>query len=127
MRAPLIGALFLICFFFCDLRFLFGDHLGEFGFALVSGFGVDVEFLAFAVWQSWIEAAFPKVIVYLIDASRFEASYFGLFRLEFCLLWRFYSLVGWGVLHLTQTALISTETMLNLVTVSALRNSGSSL
>ena len=65
----LFGALFLFCLFFCDLRFLLGDHFGELGFALVTGFGVDVELLSFAVWQSWEEAAFPKVIVDLIDAS----------------------------------------------------------
>ena len=52
-----------------DLCFLFGDHFGEFGFALVAGFGVDVELLPLAVWQSWIEAAFPKVIIDLIDTS----------------------------------------------------------
>ena len=54
----------------CDLRFLFGDQFGEFGFTLVTGFGVDVELLSLAVWQSWIKAAFPEVIVDLIDASR---------------------------------------------------------
>ena len=63
-------ALFLFCFFLRDLRFLLGDHFSEFGFALLSRFGVDVEFLALAVWQARIEAAFPEVIVYLIDASR---------------------------------------------------------
>ena len=51
-------------------RFLLGDHLGELDFVLFAGFGVDVEFLSLAVWQSWIEAAFPEVIVYLIEASR---------------------------------------------------------
>jgi len=53
----------------CDLRFLFGDHFGEFDFALVSGFGVDVELLSLSVRESWIEAAFPKVIIDLIDTS----------------------------------------------------------
>ena len=59
----------MFCFFFRDLRFLFGDHLGELSFALLARFGVDVELLPLAVWQSWIEAAFPEVIVDLIDAS----------------------------------------------------------
>ena len=63
-------ALFLFCFFLRDLRFLLGDHFSELGFALLSRFGVDVEFLALAVWQARIEAAFPEGIVYLIDASR---------------------------------------------------------
>ena len=59
----------MFCLFLCNLRFLLGDHLGELGFALLTGFGIDVELLPFAAWQSWIEAAFPEVIVDLIDAS----------------------------------------------------------
>ena len=69
LKGALVGALFLFCLFLCNLRFLFSNHLGEFGFALLSRFGVDVELLPFAVWQSWIEAAFPEMIVDLIDAS----------------------------------------------------------
>ena len=68
-EGTLIGALFLICFFLCDLCFLLGDHFGEFDFALLLCFGVDVELLSFAVWQARIEAAFPEVIVYLIHTS----------------------------------------------------------
>ena len=69
-EGALVGALFSFCFPFRDLRFLFGDHFGEFGFALVAGFGVDVELLSFAVWQARIEAAFPEMMVDLIDATR---------------------------------------------------------
>ena len=65
----LVGALFSFRLFLRYLRFLFGDHFGELGFALLSRFSVDVEFLALTVWQSWIKSAFPEVIVYLIDAS----------------------------------------------------------
>ena len=69
IEGALVGALFYFCFFFRDLSFLFGDHFGELGFALLSGFGVDVELLPLAVWKSWIKAAFPEVIIDLIDAS----------------------------------------------------------
>ena len=68
--SSLYNLFFLFCFFFCNLRFLFGNHFGELDFALLSRFGVDVELLPLAVWQSWIEAAFPEMIVDLIDASR---------------------------------------------------------
>ena len=57
------------CFFFRNLRFDSLDHLGEFDFALLFGFGVDIEFLSLAVRQSWEEAAFPEVVVDLIHAS----------------------------------------------------------
>ena len=61
---------YLFFFFLCNLRFLLGDHFGEFSFALVAGFGVDVELLSFAVWQARIEAAFPEMMVDLIDETR---------------------------------------------------------
>ena len=64
----LLGTLFSFCFFLCNLRFLFGDHLGEFDFALLFCFGVDVELLSLTVWQSRIEAALPQVIIDLIHA-----------------------------------------------------------
>ena len=41
--------------------------VGELGFALLSGFGVDVELLPLAVWQSWEETAFPQAVVNLIQ------------------------------------------------------------
>ena len=75
IEGALFGALFLFCLFLCNLRFLLGDHLGELSFALLAGFGVDVELLPFTVWQSWIEAAFPKVIVYLIHTSGSRLAY----------------------------------------------------
>lgn len=39
---------------FRDLRFLFGDHFGEFGLALFAGFGVDVELLSFSICGKFI-------------------------------------------------------------------------
>ena len=68
-EGTLIGALFLFCFLFRDLHFLLGDHLGELDFVLFTDFSVDVELLSLTVWQAWIEAAFPEMIIDLIDAS----------------------------------------------------------
>ena len=56
-------------FLFRNLRFDSLDHLGEFDFALILCFGVDIEFLSLAVRQSWEEAAFPEVVIDLIQAS----------------------------------------------------------
>ena len=63
MVAPFVMPV-LLFLFLC-----YGDHPGVFVFALVAGFGVDVELLALDVWQPWIEAAFPEVIINLIQAS----------------------------------------------------------
>jgi len=60
----------LFRFFLCNLSFLFYDQHCELGFALVAGFGIDVEFFTFAVWQARIEAAFLEAIAHLIDATR---------------------------------------------------------
>ena len=38
-------------------------------------FGVDIEFLSLTVRQSWEEAAFPEVVVYLIQTSRAALTY----------------------------------------------------
>ena len=54
---------------FRDLCFYSFNHLGEFDFALLFRFGVDVEFLALAAGEPWEEAAFPEVVVDLIQAS----------------------------------------------------------
>ena len=96
-------------------------QLGKLFFTFFSCFCVYIVVFLLSVGVGRRVPPFIEVIVYHGNASRFGAADFRLFRLEFCLLWRFYNLVGWGL-----TALISAETMLNLVTVSALRNSGSS-
>ena len=69
------------CFCYRDFCFHSLDHLGKFDFALVAGFSVDVEFLVLAVRQSWEEAAFPEVVVYLIQASGAAFSYLSRDRL----------------------------------------------
>lgn len=46
-----------------NFRFHGFDQLCELGFALLSGFGVDVVLLPLAVWQARIEAAFPEAVV----------------------------------------------------------------
>ena len=51
------------------------DHLGEFDFALLFRFGVDVEFLPLAAGEPWEEASFPKVVVDLIQASCAALAY----------------------------------------------------
>ena len=49
---------------------------------MLSRFGIDVVFLTLSVWKSWIEAAFPEVIVDLIHASRTALSYLSRCRLR---------------------------------------------
>ena len=68
-EGALVGALFKFCLFFRDLRFNLLDHLGEFDFALLFCFVIDIEFFSLTTWQSWEEATFPQVVVYLIQAS----------------------------------------------------------
>ena len=74
-EGALLGALFSFCFFFRNLCFDSFNHLGEFDFALLFRFSVDVEFLSLAVRQSWEEAAFPEAVVYLIQTSRAALAY----------------------------------------------------
>lgn len=63
MVAPFVMPV-LLFLFLC-----YGDHPGVFVFALVAGFGVDVEFFAFAVRRARADASSSKVIVYLIHLS----------------------------------------------------------
>ena len=72
----------IIVFIFRYLRFDSLDHRGEFDFALLLCFGVDVEFLAFAIQQSWEEAAFPEVVIALIPASGAGFAYLSRSRLR---------------------------------------------
>lgn len=82
------------CFFhLCNLRFHGFYQLCELFFAFLSCLGIDILGDAFAVHARG-EPPFIEVVVYHGNASRFGASYFGLFRLEFCLLWRFYAWPG---------------------------------
>jgi len=69
-----------------NLRFDSLDHLGEFDFALLFLLSVDVEFLSLAVRQAWEEAAFPEVVVHLIQTARTALAYLSRHRfgMGFC-------------------------------------------
>lgn len=78
---PLCGGYLLFRFLFRNLRFHSFDHLGEFDFTSLFRFGVDIEFLSLTIWQSWEEAAFPEVVVDLIQVSGAGFAYLPRHRL----------------------------------------------
>ena len=69
-------------------------QLGKLFFTFFSCFCVYIVFFLLSVGVGRRVPPFIEVVVYHGNASRAGASYFGLFRLEFCLLWRFYAWSG---------------------------------
>ena len=79
---PKRSALRYLCvcrfFRFRNLRFCFFAPFGEFAFALLAGFGVDIAFFAFAAGQSRTDAPFPQGVAYPTQASGAGFAYLSL-------------------------------------------------